>query len=397
MNLSALQSPEYRLYMIGNVFGMNANWILRLVIGWLAWDLTKSASFVGLVSFLNFAPVLLGGPIFGVITDRVDLKKAAVLVQLSIASLALILCASLAVKLVDARFIAIYAVVIGLALSAYQPVRLSLGPRLVRPERISSVVGLGALNFNISRLTGPALGGVLIANIGVTWTIFVVCVLYIPFLLILSRLNPRKRSDKTIHLPFWKSFKQGVAVILSHRIMLIAFTVTGLFSVVVRGSLEILPIIADGVFAKGAVGLGILTAAAGAGALLASLIQIMVSPVVKGRVPTRALLATTAGTALTLALGITHSWPVSIALIAGIGFTSTIVGVNFQSLVQMHLDDDIRGRVMSLWMTVAVGGTALGALTLGILIDAIGISLTLGGVGGASLLVFLAFLPRIRR
>ena len=64
MNLSALKSPQYRLYLIGNVFGMNANWILRLVIGWLAWDLTKSASFVGFVSFLAYAPVLLGGPFF---------------------------------------------------------------------------------------------------------------------------------------------------------------------------------------------------------------------------------------------------------------------------------------------------------------------------------------------
>ncbi len=383
--------------MIGNVFGMNANWILRLVIGWLAWDLTKSASFVGLVSFLNFAPVLLGGPIFGVITDRVDLKKAAVLVQIVIASLAFILCTSLALNMVDARFIAIYSVIIGLAMSAYQPVRLSLGPRLVDAGRISSVVGLGALNFNISRLTGPALGGILIANIGVTLTIFVVCVLYIPFLLILSHLNPRKRAGTTVHLPFWKSFRQGLAIILSHRIMLIAFTVTGFFSVIVRGSLEILPIIADGVFAKGAIGLGVLTAAAGVGALLASLLQIIITPVVKGRVPTRALLATIGGAALTFGLGITHSWPVSVALIAGIGFTSTIVGVNFQSLVQMQLDDDIRGRVMSLWMTIAVGGTAMGALALGVLIDAIGISLTLGGVGGASFLVFLAFLPRLRR
>lgn len=87
MNLAALKSPQYRLYLIGNIFGMNANWILRLVIGWLAWDLTKSASFVGLASFLAYAPVLLGGPFFGVITDRVEIKTAMLAVLITIAGL----------------------------------------------------------------------------------------------------------------------------------------------------------------------------------------------------------------------------------------------------------------------------------------------------------------------
>lgn len=397
MNFSALKSPNYRLYMIGNVFGMNANWILRLVIGWLAWDLTKSASFVGLVSFLNFSPVLLGGPVFGVITDRVDVKKAALVVQTAVLGFALILLAALLADIVTPTFVALYSLAIGVVLSAYQPVRLSLGPRLVRRERIASVVSLGALNFNISRLTGPAIAGAMIARFDVTLTILLACVLYLPFLAILSRLQPRARRSDTVHLPFWKSFREGLAFIRHQRVILIAFVVTGLFSVVVRGTLEILPIIADGAFGKGAAGLGVLTAAAGAGAFLASIIQVTTPPVSQDKVPLRALLATVFGTAMTLALGLTGSWTASIAMIAGIGFASTIVGVNFQSLVQMQLDDDIRGRVMSLWMTIAVGGTALGALAMGGLIDVFGLGLALGGVGGISLAVFLVLLPKVRK
>lgn len=384
--------------MIGNVFGMNANWMLRIVIGWMAWETSHSASFVGLVSFLSFSPVLLGGPVFGVITDRVDVKKAALVVQATVLGFAVMLYVSLLLGMANSHvFIAIYATLLGIVLSAYQPVRLSLGPLLVSRDQIASVVSLGALNFNISRLTGPAIGGAMIASYGLVTTILLVCLLYIPFLLILSRLTPRSRKGTSTHLPFWESFKFGVTYIRNQRVVLIAFIVTGLFSIVVRGTLEILPIIADGVYAKGPAGLGALTAAAGAGAFLASIVQVTTPPVRAEKIPLRALVATFAGAAITLILGIINiNWPLTILLIGGIGFTSTVVGVNFQSLVQLQLNDDIRGRVMSLWMTVAVGGTALGALAMGVMIDVFGITWALSGVGAASLLVFAVLLPRVR-
>ena len=397
MNLSALQSPQYRLYLIGNVFGMNANWIVRLVIGWLAWDLTKSASFVGFVSFLAYSPVLLGGPVFGVITDRVELRTAMLTVQYTIAGLAVLMLSVVAMDAMTPIFLAIYALTLGTAFSAYQPIRLTLGPRLVRAERVSSVVTLGALNFNISRLTGPAIAGMLIASFGVTVTLMVVCVLYIPFLIILSRLKPRDRNVQVEHLPFWQSMRQGFTFIASDRLILIAMITTGLFSLVIRASLEVLPIIADGVFERGAAGLGVITAAAGVGAIAASVIQVTAAPPVKGHIPKRALFATLIGAAMTLALGLNTDWTVAVVLIGLIGFASTLVGINFQAAVQMQLDDHIRGRVMSLWMTVAIGGTALGALAVGVLIEYVGFTAALSGIGVGSIIVFGALLSRFWR
>jgi len=397
MNLSALQSPNYRLYLIGNIFGMNANWIMRLVIGWLAWDLTKSASFVGFVSFLAYAPILLGGPFFGVITDRVELKTAMLSVQFTIAALSVLMLSVVAFDSMTPTFLAFYALTIGTAFSAYQPIRLTLGPRLVRAERVSSVVSIGALNFNISRLTGPAIAGVLIASFGVTTTLLVVCILYVPFLIILSRLKPRDRNVQVEHLPFWQSMRQGFAFIASDRLIRIAMITTGLFSLVIRASLEVLPIIADGVFERGAAGLGIITASAGVGAIAASVIQVAAAPPVKGHIPKRALFATLIGAAMTLVLGINESWAIAVVLIGMIGFASTLVGINLQAAVQMQLDDHIRGRVMSLWMTVAVGGTALGALAVGVLIEYVGFTAALSGIGVGSLVIFAALLSRVWR
>ena len=396
MNLAALKSPQYRLYLIGNIFGMNANWILRLVIGWLAWELTESASFVGLVSFLVYAPVLLGGPIFGVITDRVELRLAMFVTNFTVFLLAILMLVVFATGSMTQTFLAIYAFVIGTAFSAYQPIRLSLGPRLVRPERISSVVGLGALNFNISRLTGPALAGMLIAAYGITTTLFIVVLLYVPFLAMLAVLKARDKTHQTEIQPFWESFKAGFVYVAQNSLVRATIIVAGLYSLVIRASLEVLPIFAGGVFDKGAAGLGALTAAAGVGAIVASFIQVGARPLRKDHIPRRALYATLLGAVFTILLGWTDSWSVTVFTIAVLGFAGTVVGVNLQSAVQMQLDDSIRGRVMSLWMTVAVGGTALGALGLGLLIEFVGVHISLVGLGVISLITFSVLLTRIR-
>ncbi len=82
MNLSALSFRDFRIYLGGNLFASNALWMQRVTIGWLAWDLTSSATFVGFVAFINFAPSMIIGPFFGVLIDRVRVKQAARVTQL---------------------------------------------------------------------------------------------------------------------------------------------------------------------------------------------------------------------------------------------------------------------------------------------------------------------------
>ena len=77
MNISALRFRGFRIYLGGNIFALNALWMQRVTIGWIAWSLTSSASFVGFVAFINFAPTMIAGPLFGVLIDRVRVKQAA--------------------------------------------------------------------------------------------------------------------------------------------------------------------------------------------------------------------------------------------------------------------------------------------------------------------------------
>ena len=167
MNLSSLKSRNFRLYLAGNLFAVNAFWISRVTVGWIAWDLTGSASFVGLISLAYFLPALVAGPLFGVVTDRVNVRHAAMTTQSALLVLSLLLFAIHAAGILNEPQLAAFVAMAGLAMAAHSPIRMSLAPRLVRRDRVASVINIAAINFNLARLTGPAIGGWLIAQFSV--------------------------------------------------------------------------------------------------------------------------------------------------------------------------------------------------------------------------------------
>ena len=141
MNLpDALAHPAFRAYLAGNFAGLNGMWILRIAMGWLAWDLTGSAAITGLVAFLNFAPTLVSGPVFGVLADRIDPRHGLVATQSLQFLLAGALFALAARDAITAPVLLVMSLGIGLAASAYHPLRMTLAPRLVPREALSSLL-----------------------------------------------------------------------------------------------------------------------------------------------------------------------------------------------------------------------------------------------------------------
>ena len=140
MNLSAFNFRDFRLYLLGNLFAINALWMQRVTIGWIAWDLTKSATFVGFVAFINFAPAIITGPLFGVLIDRVNVKKAAQVTQFSLFTISVGFYLFFIFGGLNELFLSVLSLLSGIATSAHNPVRLSLAPRLVNHGSVSSVV-----------------------------------------------------------------------------------------------------------------------------------------------------------------------------------------------------------------------------------------------------------------
>ncbi len=395
MNLIALRSRQFQLYFAGAVCAVNGMWILRIVIGWLSWKITGSASFVGTIAAVSLIPTVIFGPFFGVLVDRSNVLRAAF-----VTNIAMTLCvAALLVLEINDRVTPVALLAIAFAMgtitAGHHPVRLSLGPRLVKSDYVGSVVALAALNFNLARLLSPALGGVLIDRLGIPTTTAIILGAFVPNLLVLSRLTPREKRQRAEPEQFFQALAGGARYLWQRPELRLVILATAVFSVALRGVLDVLPIFADGVFGHGAIGLGELGSAVGAGALSAALIKAFwMAPASQSRgalSPSNKIVAF-AGIAALAVLGDTDIWMLALVCVAVLGFAVTHLGVGMQAQIQAELPDDMRGRVMSIWIVVGLGGSALGAFGLGLLSDHFGMPVAASGFAVAGALAIAAII-----
>ncbi|MBL4750847.1 MAG: MFS transporter [Amylibacter sp.] len=376
MNLTALKSPSFRLYYIGGLCAVNGLWIMRVLIGWMAWELTASASFVGLVAALSLLPTFLTGPFFGVLIDRTNIKLAAIGTNSSmIVCIATLLAIHVSGQLSPTLLSAI-AIAIGMVSSAHHPVRMSLAPRLVERDQVGSVVALAALSFNTARMISPALGGIIIDQLGITWALAASILFYFPSLMIVPFLKPRDTRKTGGKEPFMTALKTGINYLRHRPELRLVLLMTALMALSIRGTTEILPVVADGLFNKGAVGLGQLGSAVGAGAVVSAILKAFgpSRPAKTMGLPT--IIITTLGILAVAVFGNSNIWNITLIAAAALGFASTYLGVSLQSAIQADLPDDMRGRVMSIWIVVATGASALGAFTIGTATQTLGLSLS---------------------
>jgi MFS family permease len=349
-----------------------------------------------MVAFVNFIPSLLAGPLFGVLVDRVRVKQAAIVTQFLSFMIAISFYAFFVLGILNELNLLFLTLCTGTVVSAHSPVRMSLGPRLVDSTSVASVVTLGAINFNLARLTGPAIAGWIIAFYGIQTSLFVQILCYPPFLLALSFLRPRRElALNARNEAFMKALTSGILYSFKNPLILKALLITALSSFLLRSVLEILPVIADGFFGRGATGLGLLTSSAGFGALLAGIVKAFSSSQPSGILPKYVPVSIFFGFAFIPLIGLCGSWYLTLGFISYLGFSGTLSGISLQSAIQMELEDSLRGRVMSLWTMAAIGGTALGAVFLGGFTDYLGVvpALVLTGSLGCLLLVILLRIP----
>jgi predicted MFS family arabinose efflux permease len=249
---------------------------------------------------------------------------------------------------------------------------------------------LAALNFNLARLISPAIGGLLIDLTSTTTALFVTLILFLPNLTILFRLQPRELTKHSGEA-FTTAMAEGLRYIRQRNLILIVLATTAVFSIAMRGVLEVLPIVADGSFKLGAVGLGQLGSAVGGGALCAAMYKALGAQQ-RGRdaLSVNNMSIAIIGLVTAAVLGNTQTWTIALLCAAVLGATGTYFGVTMQSMIQGDLPDDMRGRVMSIWVVVGLGSTALGAFIIGALTNLIGIgaaSLWISGIGVVALLM----------
>lgn len=394
MQTSALRNRNYVLFLAGNTVSLHGLWVYRVALGWHAWQLTESELWVGVVAFTQFFPIVLFAPLFGVLADRLDRKRSVLVVNAASAVIMSLLAALTAMGAVDVYLLCAFSLAQGIAEGAHTPMRLALVPNLVPQWQLQSAMATNSIAFNLSRFVGPALAGVLIALYGAAAAFAFNALSYLPVLaaLLVIDVAPFRRKDRA-RARLGPEIAAGIRYAATHRRVRSLMALVAVASLFGRGPLELLPAFAESVFGRGSTGLAILTSAAGAGAVLAGVV--LSRGLVEVRIR-RIVVGTSLAGALVAALGLASTFWSGVAAVTALGFTLTFCGVGAQILLQSLIDDELRGRVSSLWGMLAFGGTAFGGLVAGAAADRWGLSAT-ALAAGASCLLFTLLVALRRR
>ncbi|KGJ95799.1 MFS transporter [Thalassotalea sp. ND16A] len=380
MQRSIFTERNYLTYLCGSIFSTQGIWIQRMTLGWMMWDQTHSESWLGMLAFLMFFPTILVGPLFGVMVDRINRRQAAVITSALLALISLLLSLLVWQQLVSELTLLFFALLIGVANSAYQSIRLSLVPELVSIENMPKAVAINAILYNTSRFIGPVIAGLLIKHESNATALAVVAACYIPLILVLLllKLDDSQKASGVEQFTFFMDIKAGFNYALNSDLILRLLMLIAVSAILGRGLLEILPALVDVLYDRGVEALAWLNSAAGIGAIIAGL---LLSSAGAERLLSAMRIAAIASGLLLIGFSYTSSFELGLLIVAGLSFCATVCGVGTQSLIQVSVASAYRGRVMSLWGAINIGGGALGGLLFGVLTEFMGYPFTLVTMG----------------
>lgn len=376
---SALRAPAYRRVWLGSFTANLGLWLQSIALGWLVYDLTRKAGWLGAVSFVGNLPTLVLGLVGGAIVDRTSLRGVLTSSLVVIAASAAALSLLTALGWVTVWWVLAIAVVAGTASAFYTPAMHALVPTLVAGDALVSAVSLNAVQFNLARAVGPAIAGLLYPRVGPAGCFALNAAGFLALAAVLARLRmpPRTVSE----LPsLAHALGEGIRYVRTHPLIAPALTVAAVLSLFGFPYIILLPALARDTLHLDASGLGFLMASMGGGAVAGGLATSAGS----GGISRPTLIATGAmgfGVAL-MGFKLTTTPGATALLLVVLGALQTITISTLTASVQLAVDDGMRGRVMSMLAVLFFGFSTLGGLGLGLLGDRIGVpnALALGGL-----------------
>lgn len=395
----SLRSRNYRLYFVGQGISLVGTWMQRVAMAWLVYRLTGSAFMLGLVGFAGRIPTLLLAPLAGVAADRWDRRRILFVTQSLSMLQALVLAGLVLTDVVAVWHVLLLATFLGVLDSVDIPARQSLYVRLIDdPQDLGNAIALNSSVFNLARLVGPAVAGVLIAAVGEGLAFGLNGLTYFAMLvaLYLMRMRPVAAAARTRGV--FSNLREGFGFAWSFpavRAVLLLIAASSFFAVPFT---ILMPVFATDVLGGGPGMLGALMTAQGAGALAGALF-LAARVRTDGLGPLIALAASLFGGGLVL-FGLSSSPWLSFPILSVAGFGLMVQSAASNTFLQSIAGDAMRGRIMSLYTMAFVGTLPLGSLYAGWLADRVGAPATvmIGGVVAlAAALLFGRRLPALRR
>jgi MFS family permease len=395
---AALQSRNYRLFYLGQVVSLCGTWMQSVAQPWLVYQLTDSALWLGLVSGTASLFMSLSSLWGGVVADRVRKRKLLLLTQAASMTLALILAALTYSQRVQVWHIAILAASLGVVNGFDLPTRQAFVLEIVPREDLVNAIALNSTMFNIARMAGPALAGVLVVRVGLAGIFLLNGVSYLAVMASLLAIREAPLQQAESQVPVWRHLSEGwqyVSRTPQVRGLLILLAIISLFG---WSYAVLMPVFAHEVLHVGARGLGFLMSAIGVGALGGAL---LLASLGHGRLRARYLYG---GLGLFLAslwlFAISQHFLLSLLALTLAGGAMITYMNTSNALLQLTVPEEMQGRVMGFRTLVFAGLTPLGSAVLGGLAEVLGAPQAVRSVAllcGLAAGIAYAFFPAMRR
>ena len=363
--MNALTVRPFVAYFLTNTMSLLGTWIQKVGLGWLTWQITESTFWTSFVSIALMAPVGIIGPFIAVYAESWNMRRAFLITKILMMIISFIIFGLQHFEMHNIHTLVVTSLLLGLLSAFHHPIRLVFISIVVPRPYLASAIGLNSVSWNMSRVVGPALSGFAIVILGLANTFGLAVVLYAPLILALTLLPLETRTKSKPNTDrFFQKLRDGGNVALQTPLIFTALCVVALNSFLVRGVLEIQPAIIGQILGGDSQALATATAAAGIGALLASIwiglgklppdfIQRCLWPMLAvGILGTACLKMTIMIIPMSLIFALT-------------GFTATVAGIGAQTLIQLKVDEDYRARVMTWWSSVSFGSLTIGGVLIG--------------------------------
>ena len=363
--MNALSNKSFSLYFYSNTIALLGLWIQKIGVGWLTWEITQSTFWTSFVTLALMAPAGLLGPFFAVFAENWNMRIASIILKTLMLLVGIFIWFLQFLDQHTLFTLAFSSILQGLLSACYHPVRLVFVSIVVPKNLLASAVGLNSASFNGSRVVGPAFAGGSIAFFNLETTFLIAAITYIPLIPILFYMPLRKRiKDNKPQGNFFSRLIEGGKFALKTPIIAKGLFIVLISAFFVRGMLEIQPTIAGEILKQGSFGLSLITTTAGIGALIAS-IWIGVRKSHKIKIETKLVSILFLGLFVSCIIGFISNVYIMAVAFTVVGFTTTIVGIGTQTIIQLEVEEFYRARVLTWWSSVSFGSLTIGGIILG--------------------------------
>ena len=359
----ALLYPDYfwfwSSYFVSNV----GSWMQSIAMGWLLFELTGSPLYLGLFSSLRMVLLLSFFIIGGILSDRIDRRKAMLWIQYVAAGTSLILALLVTTHTIQVWHIFLFGAITSTTWAFEQPVRQALLPQLIPRDVLVNALALNAVTWNGAGLLGPSLVGISVGTIGIDGCFYANVVSYLAVVAALLRLQVPATEQEAGRGTVLQSLLGGFDYVRREPVIFAFLAVSAIFNIFGRSYVTLLPVFAKDVLRVGASGFGFLAAGPGLGTIFGSLTLASL-----GRVEAKRWLMVSLLLAFAALLGgfaVSRRFPIAVALLVAIGGLSTVFETLLNTSIQLRVEESFRGRVSGFYGLTGGGLREFGGMQAG--------------------------------